>query len=162
VTGRPSGAASVKVTKDAQEFLRAAAERAGKTEPEVLASILGVQPLDAHPEYARYAEELPSGAQDVLLGLDWLVRIANPGCQLVFRKQFIGYRRFDRQATAGQAARSQIFISLLPRRGLIRIVIPVDFEEFREVAGVTDLRGRGHHGAGTSLSTSPTSMTWLA
>jgi hypothetical protein len=110
---------------------------------------LGATPLRDYGEYAAYVRGLRVQTLEVLDLLDHLIRVANPGSQLAMRQQYVGYRRFDARQPAGAAAsRSQIFASLLPRRALIRVVLPLPVDDFRDVSGVQDLRGRGHHGIG--------------
>lgn len=141
--------ASLVVPAAIHEFLEAAAARSGTDTSIILAGVLGAKPLAEYPEARSYTERVSPETAGILEELDHLLRTANPGSQLVFRQQYIGYRRFDeRHPTGAQASRSQIYACLLPRRAFVRMVLPVDPDDYRHVAGITDLSGKGHHGVG--------------
>lgn len=149
MTASPKGQPSVNVTREVKEFLLAAAQHAGTDESTILATVLGAQPITDRPDCARHLERLKPEAASVLVELDRLLRIANPGSQWVFREQYIGYRRIEGQQPSGpKSSRSQIYASLVPRRPFVRLVLPVDPGQFGHVSGLTDVRNKGHHGVG--------------
>ena len=148
MTSRPS-ITSVSVAPAVGEFLDAAAKRRGTDIGSILEMALGARPVTEFPEAAAFTARLDDAAIEVLAELDWLLRTANPGTQMVFRTEYIGYRRFDtRKPSGAKASRSQMYASLLPRRSFIRVVVPLAAADYPKVDGVTDLSGRGHHGVG--------------
>lgn len=141
--------AAVEVASDTVTFLHEAAAVAGVTADVILRRSLGAAPLRACPGYAEYVGGMDTATEAVLAELDRLLRVANPGSQFVLRKQYVGYRRFDeRKPPDTKASRSQIYVSLVPRKAFIRVVLPLEVTEHRDVPRVTDLSGKGHHGVG--------------
>lgn len=131
------------------EFLTAAARRAKTDATTILAEVVAVVSVTERTEAAPWLENMGTPAREALEELDRLLRIANPGSQLVFRPEYIGYRRFDTRKPDGvTASRTQIYASVLPRQRSVRLVLPVNPDDFLHIDGVSDLRGKGHHGIG--------------
>lgn len=131
------------------EFLDACASSVGVTLASILEDKLGARPIRSYPEAAAHISRLSADILPVLDALDWRLRTANPGSQMVFRSEYIGYRRSDPRVPGGvQSIRSQIYASLLCRKRSIRVVLPVISDHYEGSPGVLNLGGKGHHGVG--------------
>lgn len=84
----------------------------------------------------------------VLVRLDFAVRVRNPGVHYVRRSRFLGYRR-EGEVTSQVGFRSQIFLSVVPMTGFVKLVF-VAPEDEPMPPFVESLDERGHHGVGTA------------
>ncbi len=93
---------------------------------------------------------IPSMAPSTLRLLDELdlaLRVRNPGVHYVRRSTFLGYRR-EGATGSSVGARSQIFLSVVPKRGLLQLVF-VPPAPMPLPPQVEDIGERGHQGVGT-------------
>lgn len=140
---------TLNVPASVREFLEAASKRAGTDISAILEAILGTRPVTEFPEAKDLTGKLNTETVQVLEELDRLLRTANPGSQMVFRAEYIGYRRFDNRLPSGvKASRSQVYASLLPRKSFIRVVVPLNAADYPNVNDIIDLSKKGHHGVG--------------
>lgn len=116
------------------------------TRAEVLARVLHVD--DAARDHAlSIIPSMAASTVRLLDELDLAIRVRNPGVHYVRRSTFLGYRR---EGTTGSpvGACSQIFLSVVPKRGLLQLVfVPPTSTTLPPM--VEAIGERGHHGVGT-------------
>lgn len=134
--------------QDLSRYLIDAAAAAGTDVNSLLRRVLNVDPVQEDPRFLPYLKDLPAMIGTLLETVDRALRILNPGVHRVFRNNYIGYRRPNKVADGPTAERSQIFVSLRPRRKGVAAILPLDPEPFVAHAAVRDMRGVGHHGVG--------------
>lgn len=134
--------------QDLSRYLIDAAAAAGTDVNSLLRRVLNVDPLLEDPRVLPYSKHLPASIGILLETVDRSLRVLNPGAHRVFRSNYIGYRRPDKVAGGRTAERSQVFVSLRPRRKGVAAILPLDPAPFIAHAAVRDIRGVGHHGVG--------------
>lgn len=131
---------------DLEEFLRAASERTGESETEILARVLHVD-TDALNHVRSIVPTMPEPIAALMSRLDYEIRVRNPGVHYVCRSTYLGYRR-ERLTGAATGARSQVFLSVVPKTRLLKLLfVP---PEGAPPGMAQPLAERGHHGVGTS------------
>lgn len=137
-----------------REFVDQAAVAANVSEAEVVASLLAHQGIDTWPQFRELEDRLSKTSMEVLLYVDHRLRIANPSTRHVFRSEYIGYRRADVRMPFGEySSRVDVYASLLPRKGFVHLLVPLDPDDYRDVPAVDDLRAKGHQGVGDTRMT---------
>lgn len=137
-----------------REFVRQAADTADLSEAEVVASLLAHRGIDTWPQFHQLEDRLSPKSAEVLLYVDHRLRVGNPSTRHVFRAEYVGYRRADERVPFGEySSRVDVYASLLPRKGSVHMLLPLDPHDYRDVLMVDDLRGRGHQGVGDTRIT---------
>lgn len=137
-----------------REFVGQAADAAEVCEAEVVASLLAHQGIDTWPQFRELEDRLSKASMEVLLYVDHRLRVANPSTRHVFRSEYIGYRRADVRTPFGEySSRVDVYASLLPRKGSVHLLVPLDPGDYRDVPTVDDLRVKGHQGVGDTRMT---------
>jgi hypothetical protein len=130
------------------EYLQLSAKEAGISVAALLRQVLHVNPLTQEPGFQQLFGTVGSELERLLMRLDQRLRILNPGLHYVFRSAYFGYRREGGIATTALSERNQIFASVLPRRELLCVVLPVNPARYAGQPGCRVLTGKGHHGVG--------------
>jgi hypothetical protein len=130
------------------DYLRLAAELAGVSVAVLLRKVFHVNALRQEPGFQGLFGSLDDATMTLLMRLDERLRILNPGLHYVFRTSYLGYRREGGTYITPLAERSQIFLSVVPRIGWLRVVLPVDPVRYASQPGCRSLTGQGHHGVG--------------
>ena len=130
------------------EFLRLAAGEADVCVRALLRRVLHVNPLTEEPRFRELFGGADSQTTALLVDLDRRLRVTNPGLHYVYRSTYLGYRREGGATETSVSERSQIFLSVIPRLHLLRVVLPVDPAPYANVSVCRALTGQGHHGVG--------------
>ncbi|PYD00815.1 hypothetical protein B4U78_008810 [Microbacterium esteraromaticum] len=116
------------------------------TRSEVLARVFHVDD-DAQQHALSIIPNMDPDALRALNQLDLAVRVRNPGVHYVRRSRFLGYRR-EGATESVVGARSQIFLSVVPKKKLLKLVF-VPPPGMQMPSTVEEIGERGHHGVGT-------------
>lgn len=128
-------------------FLRTAERYNGLSRDEILARVLHVDTM-AVDHAGRIAPRMKAAARTLLEQLDFEVRARNPGVHYVLRDTYLGYRR-ERDTGSSAGARSQVFLSVVPKNRYLLLVFVPPAEQV-DSAFVREVPPRGHHGVGTA------------
>lgn len=129
-------------------FLEQAAEERGVSVPALLRQLLHVGTIASDPRFQQLFATASESSQELFAALDNRLRLANPGLHYVFRSEYLGYRREDNGSVQSSSERSQVFVSVVPRKRGLLLVLPVDPEKYKDLPSVEVVTGRGHHGLG--------------
>lgn len=127
-------------------FLAEAARIGGTTPDAILRKVFHIGPA-GEPDVRRYFRHWSGGVLGLLLKLDHEVRTRNPGLHYVDRGTYLGYRR-EASGDSAVAERSQVFLSVVKRVGVLTILLPLEPSQFAHLKNARDLTHRGHHGIG--------------
>ena len=130
------------------EYLQLAADAHGVSVAALLRQVLHVNPLTEEPGFRPLFGSPDANTLALLMRLDRRLRILNPGLHYVFRSSYLGYRREGGSAATVASERSQVFLSVVPRRTWLQLVLPVDPKRYDHLPGCRTLSGQGHHGVG--------------
>lgn len=129
-----------------EEYFREVSRLGLGERDDVLARVLHLD--GAAREHAqKITPRITAGTLDLVDLLDFAVRVRNPGVHYVRRSAFLGYRR-EGGTGSPIGERSQIFLSLVPKTEMLRLVF-VPPTGLRLPAAVESIGKRGHHGVGT-------------
>ena len=139
---------SIDADPELAEYLQLSAREAGVSVAALLRQVLHVNPLTQEPGFQQLFRTARSEPRRLLMHLDQRLRILNPGLHYVFRSTYLGYRREGGLAATAISERTQIFVSVVPRRGWLCVVLPVEPARYARQPGCRVLTGQGHHGVG--------------
>jgi hypothetical protein len=136
--------------KDADliEFLRCSAQEAAISVDSLLRKVLHVNPLNEDSRFQELFKVARPDTVRLLMNFDWHVRILNPGLHYVYRKMYMGYRREFGDVATSESERSQIFLCVVPRAHVVRVILPINPRLFAKIPNSRRLTGQGHHGVG--------------
>lgn len=130
------------------KFLDSAAREANSSVDALLRKVLHIEVLTGEPEFRRLFEKTAPEILILLKALDYHLRILNPGLHYVYRGSYLGYRREANRPVIKDSERSQVFLSVLPRSEILRVVLPVDPQPYLKLPNCRAVTGKGHHGVG--------------
>jgi hypothetical protein len=139
---------SIDADPELVEYLQLSAREAGTSVAALLRQVLHLNSLTQDPGFQQLFGMAGSELRRLLMHLDQRLRILNPGLHYVFRGTYLGYRREGGIATSVVSKRAQIFVSVVPRRDRLCVVLPVDPANYAGQPGYRVLTGQGHHGVG--------------
>jgi hypothetical protein len=133
---------------DVRAYLDQVAKHQRVTVSKLLRGILHVDTIYEDERFQRLFAVATESTTELFRSLDERLRIANPGLHYVYRHTYLGYRREVGDPSVGTSERSQVFVSVIPRRGALHLVLPVDPDVYAQRPGVEMIAGKGHHGCG--------------
>src|SRR5262245_61842258 len=128
---------SIDADAELVEYLQLAAREAGISVAALLRQVLHINPFTQEPGFQQLFGTVRSEVWRLLMLLDQRLRILNPGLHYVFRSTYFGYRREGGIAVSAISERTQVFVSVVPRRDRLCVVLPVDPARY---AGKPDCR----------------------
>lgn len=138
----------IDVEAELADFLQAAAATADTSVNALLRAVLHVVPLAEDPRFLALFKGCNQLTTSLIVDLDTRLRILNPGLHHVYRLTYLGYRREAEVFNNSGAERSQVFLSIVPREKVLRVVLPLPPENYMSIESCRDLTHQGHHGVG--------------
>lgn len=126
------------------------ASAATKTDAEtLLALVLNLSGPDSDPRFARLFAVASDATRRLIVEVDRCINLLNPGLHYVWRSGFLGYRRREGARDQRTSERSGVFLSIVPRRNVVRVLLPVEPSQYAGRLGCVEIGPRGHAGVGT-------------
>lgn len=129
-----------------EDYLRAAERCSGISREEILARVLHVDTA-ALSHLRTIKPGLSDEVAALAAELDFAIRVRSPGVHYVYRSTYLGYRR-EAQVAERIGARTQVFLSMLPKTRYLKLVFSLPDGTPRPPF-TEPLDERGHHGVGT-------------
>ena len=129
-------------------FLAEVGAAVGKGTDVLLADVLNVEGACADTRFDQLFAGATAETRRLICELDRRVSVLNPGLHHVWRDSFLGYRRREGTDSQRTSERSGIFLSVVPRKAYLRLLLPVDPSHYVGRAACRDIGARGHAGVG--------------